>query len=103
MNSTTITLDDGRVFPVYEGQAIAWAFDNCAAEQQKGYPKMRAVIRAMKEHRPEQLQHERRELLKASFDRLFGHVAKQMLAVIDEELSEAPQEDAAPHERAAAA
>lgn len=87
-NPTTITLDDGRVFPVYDGRALAWSLSlyNSAAEQQNGYPKMRAVIRAMKEHRPEQLQHERRELLKDSFDRMFGHVARRMLAVLDEEL-----------------
>lgn len=88
MNTTTITLDDGRVFPVYEGHAISWAFDNCLAEQHKGYPKMRAVIRAMKAHRPEQLQHERRQLVRDSLDRLFGQVAQRMLVVLEEELSE---------------
>ena len=46
------------------------------------------VLRAMKEHRPEQLEQERREMVKGSFDRMFGHNAKQMLLLIEQVLQE---------------
>lgn len=85
---TTIKLENGRNFPVYEGLALSWdiASYNSLEEERLGYPRMRAVIRAMREHRPEQLERERREMLKASLsDRMFGHNAKKVLAVIEVE------------------
>lgn len=86
-----ITLEDGRMFPVYEGEPLSWILDNSFGEQQKGYPKARAVIRAMMVYRPEQLERERREMLKCSFDRMFGMNAKRMLDLIEEELAGAAQ------------
>jgi hypothetical protein len=85
---TTITLEDGRVFPQYQGEALSWSIGlyHTFTEAQAGYPRMRAVIKAMIACRPEQIERERRELLKASFDRMFGHNAKKALAVIEDEL-----------------
>lgn len=81
-----ITLDDGRVFPEYDGKPLAWDVGAyfTASEQNAGYPRMRAVILAMQAHRPEQLERERRDMLKGSFDRLFGHNARRCLAVIED-------------------
>lgn len=83
--STTITLEDGRVFPVFDGQPLAWdtGLYHTFAEQQAGFPRMKAVIAAMREHRPEQLEQERRGLMKAQFDRMFGHNARVALDVIE--------------------
>jgi hypothetical protein len=96
--STTITWqgDDGvsRLFPVYESAPLSWdlAAYFTAAEERIGYPRMRAVVRAMLEHRPEQLQTERRSL-RLHQDRLFGHNARKMLAVIDAEINDRLRED----------
>ena len=89
MSQSTITLEDGRVFPLSpSGDVLSWSIDlySSFSEEVAGYPKMRVVIRAMLEHRPEQLEKERRELLKASFDRMFGHNAKRVLDVVEEEI-----------------
>ena len=87
----TTTLADGRVFPVYNGEALAWSLGlyHTTAESEIGYPRMRAVIRAMIKYRPEQLERERIDMLKGSFDRIFVHNAKVALAVIEEELNRA--------------
>jgi len=52
-----ITLEDGRKFPQFEGKPLSWSIGlyHTIAEANIGYPKMRAVIRAMREYRPEQL------------------------------------------------
>lgn len=82
---TTIKLDDGRVFPVYDGEALSWSTGlyHTIAEAREGYPRMRAVIRAMKTERPEQLAKERAELVKGCSDRSFGHTSKIALALLD--------------------
>lgn len=86
-NELVITLEDGRVFPVYEGQPISWHLYNSSSEEQKGYPRARAVIAAMMVYRPEELARERRDLLKSSLhDRMFGHNAKKLLALIASEM-----------------
>lgn len=84
-----ITLNDERVFPGYNGEALCWDIGayNSVDEERAGYPRMRAVIRAMIEHRPDQIERERHEMLRASFDRMFGHQAKRSLRVIEDELS----------------
>lgn len=84
--STTITLEDGRAFPVYNGEALSWSpgLYNTWNDQHNGYPKTKAVLAAMLEHRPEQLEAERREMLKASFNSMFEHNAKKMLDLIEE-------------------
>jgi hypothetical protein len=81
---TTITLEDGRVFPAFEGKPLSWNIISSFTprDEQEGYPRTRAIISAMRKHRPDQLEHERRKLLKASFDRMFGHNARKLLALI---------------------
>jgi hypothetical protein len=87
-DATVATLADGRVFPIYDGEVLSWSpgMYHTHAEAEIGYPRMHAVIRALMEHRPEHLERERREMLKGSFDRMFGHNAKVVLEVIEEEL-----------------
>jgi hypothetical protein len=84
-----VTLEDGRVFPQYDGKPLSWSIGLyfTYADESEGYPRMRTVIRALIVHRPEQVERERREMLKASFDRMFGHQAKKCLAIIEDELS----------------
>jgi hypothetical protein len=82
-----ITINNNS-FPEHNGEALCWsigAYDTIN-EQNAGYPKMRAVIAAMRDHRPELLQKERRLLVRASFDRMFGRVAAKQLRIIDGEL-----------------
>ena len=77
---------DGRVFPEYGGELLSWSIGSYMthSESQRGYPKARAVIQAMAQHRPDQLERERREMLKASMsDRMFGHNAKKELDLIE--------------------
>ncbi len=87
----TKTLADGRTFPAYGDETLSWSIGlyHTFAEEQAGFPRMRAVIRAMLAHRPEQVERERREMLKASFDRIFGHNARKCLNVIEEEMQKA--------------
>ena len=77
-----------NTFPQYNGESLSWSIGlyDTANEQNAGYPKMRTVIRAMKEFRPDQLEKERRELIKSQFDRVFGRAAKAQLRIIEEEL-----------------
>lgn len=86
MNKTTLITVNGNPFPEFEGEALSWsigAYDTIN-EQHAGYPRMRTVIRAMHEYRPEQLETERRSLVRGSFDRVFGRAAKAQLKIIDE-------------------
>lgn len=87
ISAALVTLPDGRTFPQQAGKALSWSIGLhfTTADQQAGYPKTRAVIRAFAEHRTEDLRREKRELLKASFDRMFGHNARKLLALIEEE------------------
>lgn len=65
--------------------SYAGAFlDNCHAQELAGFPKARAKLVGWPD---EQLERERREMLKASFDRMFGHNAKKMLVIIEEEIA----------------
>lgn len=86
-----VTLPDGRVFPAYGGRALSWSvgIEFSTADEKAGYPKTRAIIRAFMAHRPEQLEAERRVLLRASFDRVFGGNAKRLLGLIEEEMGHA--------------
>jgi hypothetical protein len=81
----TITLEDGRMFPVFNNEILSWDTGSAFTprDEQEGYPRTRAIIAAMRQHRPEQLERERRELLKASFDRMFGHNARKLLTLIE--------------------
>lgn len=79
--------EHGFEFPMYNGKLLSWTLSLTLADEQQGCPKLRTVVRAMIERRPEQLFQEKRDLLRASFDRMFGHNAKKVLRVIDEELA----------------
>lgn len=88
--TTLTTLADGRHFPSYQGEPLSWSigFYHTGTEQQLGFPRMRAVIQAMLEHgRGAQVEAERREMVRASFNCMFGHNAKVALKVIEEELA----------------
>jgi hypothetical protein len=80
-----ITLDDGRVFPSFDGKPLSWDIGSVCTQkdESEGFPRTRAVIQAMREYRPEQLERERRLYLKHSFDRIFGHNARKLLALIE--------------------
>jgi hypothetical protein len=86
-----VKLPDGREFPQHNGETLSWSLGlyHTISEEQQGFPKMYAVARAMHAYRPDQLQRERFEMLKGSFDRMFGHNAKKELKVIEEVLAEA--------------
>ena len=56
-------------------------------ERQAGNPRAKAVIAAMREHRPAELEKERCGLQRASFDRMFGRNAARLLALIESALS----------------
>lgn len=75
-----------RHFPTYNGETLSWDIDlyNSRAEEREGFPRARAVIAAMRQHRPEQLRAEHQAYLKASFDRMFGQNARKMLRLIEE-------------------
>ena len=78
--------EHGYEFPIYNGELLSWHLSSTLDDQRQGFPKMRTVIRAMIERCPEQLAKERHEMLKGSFDKMFGHNAKTVLDVIDSEL-----------------
>jgi hypothetical protein len=88
--NTTVTLEDGRIFPEYNGEVLSWSIGSCFtyADKLSGYPKTKAIIRAMMEHRPDQLRRERYDLWRSCSDRMFGHNAKHLLAVIDSVMEE---------------
>jgi hypothetical protein len=86
---TVITLDDGRIFPVCDNRALSWNIgsDFTISDENAGYPKTRAIIQAFRWHRPDQLTREIAQLRKDTFGQMFGHKAKKLLKLIEEELS----------------
>jgi len=83
--TNTIMMYHGNPFPVLNGELLSWsigAYDTLK-ESQVGHPRAKAVIAAMREHRPEALEQERRELQRASYDRMFGRNAARLLALIE--------------------
>lgn len=82
---------DGRAFPMHEGKLLSWDIGshNSHNEQQAGYPKMRTVIRAKLQHgRGDEVEGERRDMLRSAMgDRMFGHNARKVLDVIEDEVS----------------
>jgi hypothetical protein len=78
---------NGNMFPEFNGQPLSWSIGlyNTLNDEKAGYPKTRCVIRAMKYYRPMQLESERKELVRSCFDRLFGHNARKLLAILDED------------------
>lgn len=84
--SKTITLPDGRIFPEYAGKPLSWS--PCLyltdAEQHEGYPRARCVLRCLPTGR---LLQEEQEMVRASFDCMFGHNAREYLDLIQDELN----------------
>jgi hypothetical protein len=86
MNKTNLIISNGNLFPEFEGKALSWsigAYDTIN-EAKLGHPRMKTVIRAMREYRPDQLETERRLLVRGSFDRVFGNAAKAQLKILEE-------------------
>lgn len=90
---STITLGDGRVFPSHDGkQPLAWDVGAHFTQQdaEEGHPRVRAVVRAMQQHRPDQLERERAELAKSAGlgrHNLFSGNASRLLKVINDEIA----------------
>lgn len=82
--AVTITLDDGRVFPVFDGKSLSWSIGLYFTpnEEKAGYPRIRAVCKAAKELRPKLIADEERILLSAQFDRVFGGNATRLLDLL---------------------
>lgn len=76
----------GYEFPVYNGELLSWVISLTLADELEGFPRAKAVIRAMQQYRPEQLERERVEMLKGSFDPIFGHNARKALRLIESTL-----------------
>ena len=85
MKTGSETGENGSEFPVHEGELLAWdaGLYMTTAEERIGFPRARAVLRQMLIHRPEQFQREKREMLTASFDRVFGHNARKAMALYE--------------------
>ncbi len=80
-----IKLPDGREFPTHDGvTALSWPIgaNFTLADEHEGYPRTKAVLSEMSD---EQIERDRAENVKASFDRLFGHNAKRLLQLIENE------------------
>lgn len=84
--STTITLSDGRVFPCYNGEALSWnpGGQFTIADGEQGYPRTRAVLRALREHRPEQFAREKADALRGCFG-LFRGNGERFYRIVEEE------------------
>ena len=80
-------------YPEYNGEKLSWSLGLyfTHAEEEAGFPRMRAVIRAMLHERPVQLERERQDALIASSNRMFGHNAAKQLRVIEDELKIPPR------------
>lgn len=83
--SELITLPDGRVFPCYNSEALPWSIGACfhIRDQQEGYPRTLAILRAVKAHRPEQFEQERRDLVRSSLGGVFRHNARELLRLLE--------------------
>ena len=81
----TITLEDGRTFPEYQGEALSWSLElyNTWNEEQADFPKARAVLAELSLDR---LTAAYSSYLRDSFDRIFGHNAKKILNLIEAEI-----------------
>ena len=87
--SGTKQLDDGRVFPVFGEDVLAWSVGlyMTGAEESAGFPRARAVARAMREHRPSELNREHSEALRAGFG-VFSGNGRQLRLLLEEEAPE---------------
>lgn len=85
---TTVRLADGREFPFHGTEVLSWDLGSCGTrtDEREGHPRVRAVVRAMAAHRPDQLRRELSDLVRSSFDRMFGRSAARLLAVVEDEI-----------------
>ena len=91
MKAELIQLPDGREFPVYNGEPLSWVISPTLTDEKEGFPRLRSVIRAMMEKRPEMLEEERRQLVKSSLcNPVFGVVAERVLKIVEEEINHKP-------------
>lgn len=77
--------EDGREFPLYDGELLSWSIELTWADESKGFPRLRYMINAFKKYRPDQIKKIYREEQRASRDFIFGHNAKKVLKVMEEE------------------
>ena len=92
-----ITLEDGRQFPTHDGiTPLSWPLAShfTLQDEREGYPRCKAVLAEMSD---EQLEKERSENVRASFDRLFGHNAKRLLKLIEAEIAARATVATCPH------
>lgn len=78
---TLETLPDGRTFVRYhDGSLLSWSptLYDTLAEERADYPRMRAVVAAMREHRPDDLAREIREHRATLLGRVFRGSARVM-------------------------
>lgn len=77
-------LPDGRSFPQYPiGTALSWEPEITLLDEQEGYPRLRAVLNALSDYRPERLQAIRCDCLKGYGDPVFGHASLKLLKLIE--------------------
>ena len=70
-----------------EGARGPWLgsfLDNSYSQEQAGYPDAKAKLMGFSNA---DLERERREMLKGSFNKMFGHNAKKMLTIIEAEIA----------------
>lgn len=91
INLSRVTLEDGRVFPSYEGKPLAWDFFlyDSWEEEKQGYPRAKAVLCELSD---DELRASYRTYLKASFNQMFGHAAGKMLVLIEAEMNRRSEE-----------
>ena len=81
-----IKLPDGREFPTHDGVTpLSWPVGShfTLQDEREGYPRCKAVLA---ETSDEQLERDRSENLRASFNRMFGHNARRLLILIENEI-----------------
>lgn len=80
-----VTLEDGRTFPNYGAEVLSWNIGSSFTRQDEaeGNPRTLAVLRAMRDHRPEQFAREHPQLVRDTFNLLFGQVAKRLLRLYE--------------------
>lgn len=76
----TIKLPDGRVFPEYNGEALAWDYGlyMTTNEEQAGYPRARVVINELITEDPNRFCREVREMQKAQFGLFSGNARRAL-------------------------
>ena len=81
-----IKLEDGREFPTHDGVTpLSWPVGShfTLQDEHERYPRCKAVLA---ETSDEQLERDRFENLRASFNPIFGHNAKRLLVLIEAEI-----------------